>query len=69
MEDATGHIECIWREDIISDYDDNAPPLRVSALYGFLPFWGPGGGGGGGGGGRRGGGGGGALENEMEDSN
>ena len=29
VEDATGHIERIWREDIISDYDDNAPPLQV----------------------------------------
>ena len=30
VEDATGYIERIWREDIISDYDDNAPPLKVS---------------------------------------
>lgn len=29
VEDATGHIERIWREDIISDYDDNAPPVKV----------------------------------------
>ncbi|KAL8616726.1 hypothetical protein ACOMHN_017764 [Nucella lapillus] len=29
VEDATGHIEKIWREDIISDYDDNAPPVKV----------------------------------------
>ncbi|XP_076446673.1 von Willebrand factor A domain-containing protein 3B-like isoform X2 [Babylonia areolata] len=28
VEDATGHVERIWREDIISDYDDNAPPLK-----------------------------------------
>nr|KAG5692189.1 hypothetical protein BaRGS_008735 [Batillaria attramentaria] len=37
VEDATGYIERIWREDIISDYDDNAPPLkeddRVVALH------------------------------------
>lgn len=28
VEDATGNIERIWREDIISDYDDSAPPLK-----------------------------------------
>ena len=29
VEDSTGYVERIWREDVISDYDDHAPPLKV----------------------------------------